>query len=376
MAYTIRPYDTKSGRRYEVRYRKPDGTPTGKRGFKRKMDADAWGAANVTTAKTTGAYIDPQAGRRRVEDFWEPWIAAKKTRAKAATIASLDKFWRVHVKPKWGAREVQSITHDEVQVWVSEMATRRSASTVRGAFCTFRALIKKAKADKCIHDNPCEDVALPRLVRKKHTYLTVDQLLALADASGWHRPMILTLGLCGMRWGELVGLHVEDVDFKRQRIHIVRAATEVRREIIVDTPKTGKSRTIIFPSLLQPCLEEACKGRQPSELLFPDPHTGSYLRRASASNSRGWFDRAKRTSGLDDETVRTMTIHDLRHTCASLLVHAGANVKAVQRQLGHASAAMTLDVYADLFDEDLDVVGEAMNGLLIRAIGEGRGLAA
>lgn len=376
MAYTIRPYDTKGGRRYEVRYRKPDGTATGKRGFRRKMDADAWGAANVTTAKTTGAYIDPQAGRRRVEDFWEPWIAAKKTRAKAATIASLDKFWRVHVKPKWGAREVQSITHDEVQVWVSEMATRRSASTVRGAFCTFRALIKKAKADKCIHDNPCEDVALPRLVRKKHTYLTVDQLLALADASGWHRPMILTLGLCGMRWGELVGLHVEDVDFKRQRIHIVRAATEVRREIIVDTPKTGKSRTIIFPSLLQPCLEEACKGRQPSELLFPDPHTGSYLRRASASNSRGWFDRAKRTSGLDDETVRTMTIHDLRHTCASLLVHAGANVKAVQRQLGHASAAMTLDVYADLFDEDLDVVGEAMNGLLIRAIGEGRGLAA
>ena len=57
-------------------------------------------------------------------------------------------------------------------------------------------------------------------------------------------------------------------------------------------------------------------------------------------------------------------------------MHAGANVKAVQRQLGHKSAAMTLDVYADLFDDDLDAVGEAMNGLLIRAIGEGRDLAA
>ena len=65
-----------------------------------------------------------------------------------------------------------------------------------------------------------------------------------------------------------------------------------------------------------------------------------------------------------------MTIHDLRHTCASLLVHAGANVKAVQRQLGHKSAAMTLDVYADLFDADLDAVGEAIDGLLIKAIGE------
>ena len=78
MAYTIRQYATKSGKRYEVRYRKPDGTPTGKRGFRRKMDADAWGAANVTTAKSVGAYIDPQAGRRLVEDFWEPWLAAKK----------------------------------------------------------------------------------------------------------------------------------------------------------------------------------------------------------------------------------------------------------------------------------------------------------
>ena len=93
MAYTIRPYDTKGGRRYEVRYRKPDGTATGKRGFKRKMDADAWGAANVTTAKTTGAYIDPQAGRRRVEDFWEPWIAAKKTVPLGAT--SISKYFRL-----------------------------------------------------------------------------------------------------------------------------------------------------------------------------------------------------------------------------------------------------------------------------------------
>ena len=65
MAYTIRQYATKAGKRYEVRYRKPDGTTTGKRGFRRKMDADAWGAANVTTAKSVGAYID-----RKQDDAW------------------------------------------------------------------------------------------------------------------------------------------------------------------------------------------------------------------------------------------------------------------------------------------------------------------
>ena len=51
-----------------------------------------------------------------------------------------------------------------------------------------------------------------------------------------------------------------------------------------------------------------------------------------------------------------MTPHDLRHTAASLAISAGANVKAVQRMLGHASASMTLDVYSDLFDDDLDAV--------------------
>ena len=53
--------------------------------------------------------------------------------------------------------------------------------------------------------------------------------------------------------------------------------------------------------------------------------------------------------------------HDLRHTAASLAISAGANVKAVQKMLGHASAAMTLDVYADLFDDDLDAVGDALS---------------
>jgi len=56
-----------------------------------------------------------------------------------------------------------------------------------------------------------------------------------------------------------------------------------------------------------------------------------------------------------------VTPHDLRHTAASLAISAGANVKAVQRMLGHASAAMTLDTYADLFDGDLNSVAESLD---------------
>ena len=90
---------------------------------------------------------------------------------------------------------------------------------------------------------------------------------------------MLTLGLCGLRWGELVGLQVGDVDLDRQRIHVRRSATEVNHQIVVDAPKTGEERTVIFPCLLRPCLEEACDGRRQSDLLFPDRRTGSYLRK-------------------------------------------------------------------------------------------------
>ena len=63
-----------------------------------------------------------------------------------------------------------------------------------------------------------------------------------------------------------------------------------------------------------------------------------------------------------------MTPHDLRHTAASLAISAGANAKAVQRMLGHKSAAMTLDVYADLLEDDLDAVAVAMNDAAVRAL--------
>ena len=71
---------------------------------------------------------------------------------------------------------------------------------------------------------------------------------------------------------------------------------------------------------------------------------------------RDVFDRAAVDAGLDG-----LTPHELRHTAASLALSAGANVKAVQRMLGHASASMTLDVYSGLFDDDLDGVAERLD---------------
>ena len=72
--------------------------------------------------------------------------------------------------------------------------------------------MERAKADRCIHDNPCDGIELPRKQVRKHVYLSADELSRVAMQCGWREPIVLTLGLCGMRWGELVALRVEDVD--------------------------------------------------------------------------------------------------------------------------------------------------------------------
>lgn len=100
-------------------------------------------------------------------------------------------------------------------------------------------------------------------------------------------------------------------------------------------------------------LSTAILGKSSDDLLFQAPR-GGVLRVRTAR--RGWFDEAARAAGLEG-----LNPSELRHTAASLAVHAGAHVLAVQRMLGHEKASMTLDVYSDLFDGDLDLVAERLD---------------
>ena len=116
--------------------------------------------------------------------------------------------------------------------------------------------------------------------------------------------------------------------------------------------KTHQRRSVpLAASLVEP-LARRCEGKGPGDLLFTAPRGGPLRLRAF----RVRFDAAARALDLD------VTPHDLRHTAASLAVAAGGNVKAVQRMLGHASAAMTLDVYAGLFEDDLDALADRLDG--------------
>ena len=124
------------------------------------------------------------------------------------------------------------------------------------------------------------------------------------------------------------------------------------------------------PEFLAEPLAKRCAGKKKDELVFAGPD-GGVLR--SGNFRRRQFADAVAAAEETDVDFPAISPHDLRHTAASLAVSAGANVKAVQRMLGHASAAMTLDVYADLFGNDLDAVAVALKaGALSTVVGDRR----
>jgi integrase len=96
--------------------------------------------------------------------------------------------------------------------------------------------------------------------------------------------------------------------------------------------------------------------KEPDALVFPGRGAKFLVRPDTAKNRHSWWLTALRDAELDH-----LTPHALKHTAASLAVSAGANVKALQRMLGHKSAAMTLDTYADLFEDDLSAVADRLD---------------
>ena len=174
--------------------------------------------------------------------------------------------------------------------------------------------------------------------------------------------VIRFLAYTGLRWGEMAALRVQDFDMLRRRVNVSRSVTESGK-LVWSTPKTGERRSVPFPASLADELAALMVGKGRDDLVFTNLR-GGVLR---GSNFRPrFFDPAVEKCQKADETFPTITPHDLRHTAASLAVSAGANVKAVQRMLGHAKASMTLDVYADLFDDDLDVVASRLDAAIIK----------
>ncbi|GAA1733531.1 tyrosine-type recombinase/integrase [Microbacterium paludicola] len=373
-------YKTTTGLRWEARYRRPDGKQTSKKGFKRKRDALDY-ITEVESSKNKGTYISESEGQVTVGSLGEDWIIAHSVTIKPSTAHSEESAWRVHVEPKWGSRKIGTIRHTEVTRWVAELSKTRSATTVKRAHGLLAAILDSAVRDRRIAFNPAREVKTPRKRKKAKPYLNHEQVERLADASKYP-DFVRFLAYTGLRWGEATGLKVVHVDRKRRRLWVEENAVKVNGHVQVGSPKPHENRSVPYPAFLDAALARACKGKTADDLLWP-AELGGYLSQGNAVS--GWFasavkrvrreeveaNAAAEERGEDASPVMPrVTPHDLRHTAASLAVSAGANVKAVQRMLGHASASMTLDVYTDLFEDDLNEVAEALDRTRAAALGK------
>lgn len=334
---TIEAYDTKAGRRFMVRYRRPDMTETKKRGFVTKRDAQFW-ATSIESSKMEGNYIDPSEGKVTVTELGEHWL--KTIRVKRGSKIAYETAFRLHVQPVFGGYPVNTVRKAKVREWVAELSGARAAQTVIRAHYVLQAILQLAVEDRRIPRNPARGLKnLPKKTRRKNVYLTYPQVEALAEAANDHRlhayknvygDVIYFAAYVGLRWGEIASLTAADVDLEARRV-------TVRAEV----SKNGEERTVGYPTFMHDMITaRASKGQ-----LFPKL-------RAPTSEVGNWFDTARKTANIRDGFV----FHDLRHSAASFAISAGASVKVVQNMLGHASAVETLDTYSDLFDTDVDDV--------------------
>lgn len=352
---SVSAYATAHGKRYRVRYRRPDSTQTDKRGFTTKRDAELF-LSSVEVTKARGEFVDTSARSLSISAAGREWVDAREQVMKASSFRSLESSWRLHVLPRWGRRSLASVRHTEIQQWVSEMATVQSASNVLRGHGILSGILESAVRDRRLSSNPARDIVLPKKGHKRKAYLTHLQVEMLA-ASSAEPALVRFLAYTGTRWGEATALRVRQVDLVRGRALIEENAVMVGASIVMGTPKSHKQRSIPLPPFVVHDLELRVRARTPEMFLF-----GNGIDPLPLSNSQaGWFAGAVRRAQNADATFPRVTPHDLRHTAASLAISAGANVKAVQRMLGHASAAVTLDVYSDLFDDDLDGVSLALD---------------
>ncbi len=375
---TIESYETKAGTRYLVRYRTPDHRQTKKRGFTTKRDANAF-AVTTETAKLTGDWIDPSAGRVTVGDVYDQWRASSG-HLKASTAATREVTWRVHTGPKWSGVTVGKVQTSTVRAWVAQMVTDGAGTaTIENALGLLRMVLETAAEDRRIPRNPCAGVKVPRREHRQRGYLTHIQVQELADETG-EPDVVQFLAYTGLRWSEMAALRVSDFEMLRRRVHVTRAVVEVKGALVWGSPKTHERRSVPFPKFLVPLLAARMVGKGRNELVFTSTE-GAVLRVSTwrprvfkpavvRLQERATEQRNQEELEFDHATTPefpTVTPHDMRHTAASLAISAGANVKSVQTMLGHASAAMTLDTYSDLFPDDLEAVSDALDLARTRA---------
>ena len=356
---------TGRGLRYRARWRDPDGSEKSKT-FDRKSDADRF-ASKVEHDVNVGGYIDPHAGRVTVREYGQQWRVSQLQHA-ASTARDVEGALRVHLYPALGDRPIGSVRPSDVQGWVAGLTKTLGPATVTKTYSFLATMMKAAVRDGLIAKTPCVDIHLPKIAKKRVVPLTIEEVAKLLEAvPEQYRPLIHFFAGTGARAREAFGVTLDRVDFLRRQVTIDRQLATRNGEAAWKAPKTVSSvRTVpLDDGVLEALSRHLAANPRTGGLIFttPDGKALDVTRAYGGGPKVGWFRKAARMAGLSDE----ITLHDLRHFYASLLIRNGANVKLLQARLGHKSATETLDTYGHLWpdadEQTRNILNEALTGL-------------
>lgn len=307
-------------------------------------------------------YVSPRDGstplREYALDRWLPAAVHLRPGSVRAYRSHLDN----HILPAFGERRIGTLTRVDVKSFVAAKTARLAPKTVHNIMATFKILMNSAVDDGMTAANPCSRVKLPALDDDEVTPIPWPMIVALAEKIDQRYALMVWLGAgAGLREGEAAGLVASRVEQLRRRI-VVRH--QLQRGELVDVKSRAGRRTVPIDDLITQKIAQhmAAYDLGPHGLLV------TTRRGTPVGPSTFTYHWAKAVAavGLPEGT----RFHDLRHTYASTLIHAGVNVKVLQRRLGHSSIKETLDVYGHLLPESEDLGRGAIDDKIAEALAE------
>lgn len=272
--------------RWQARYRDGIDMVTAPHTFATKADASRY-LAVVEADMARGIFVDPRAGHVTLAHWVKEWLEGNPSK-RATTRARDESVLRTHFLPSLGRRPLASLTPLDVRRAVEAMAATVAPSTARTNLGVLAAVLAAAVESDLIARSPVRGIKLLSVPPRPRVTLTPEELERLAGAvPGRYRALILAAGVGALRWSELVGLRVGDIDFLGRRVTVSETIAEVGGRHVAAGPKSKRStRTLTLPVFLVDefagHLRDFRAGAGPEDLVFTGPRGGA-LRRSFAA---------------------------------------------------------------------------------------------
>ncbi len=329
------------GLRWRARYRGPDGLVRS-RSFATKVRAQRW-LTDQQSKIDQAAWVNPDLGRILWADYSDQLLAGR-THVAARTVET-ERLCHERAAELIGDVQLIELTPDLLRKATTQLASRYAPETVARTMRWVRLTLNQAVQDRRITASPATGVRLPRSQPTEMRLLDPTEVATLANAlPSRYSSLAITAAYTGMRWGELAGLQLTDLDLPRHRLTVRRTLVEATGQPPhIGPPKSKASqRTITLPRFVVETLTRHLDAYPPVGDMVWTTEQGALLR-------RGAFGRIWRKA-VAESVGPPCRIHDLRHTHAAWLIADGEHPKAIQTRLGHGSIAVTMDRYGHLMD--------------------------